>query len=540
MKTYGLRDIIGPIMVGPSSSHTAGALALASMARKLFGEQPERAVFTLYGSFAATGSGHGTDKALVAGILGLATDDPRVADAFALAKAAGVQVDIVWDTTTEVAHPNTVDIRCESREGRTLEMRGVSIGGGAAVIRRINGIDVDITGERTSVVVHQRDERGVLAHIAGVLADCGINIANANLHRTAKRGDAYTVLETDSAVDASVRELLMDHPDIINARVVPATCAGDGEEVPVPEDAEERFARWDYASGEELLALCEREHVTIAQAFRAREEALCAKQGTEAGIDSYLDRVLEVMGNAATEPLGNPQPSVGGLIGGEAAKLRAALEDADPQHRLVDPLAARAAQYALATLETNGRMGVIVATPTAGSAGVLPGVLLALRDERGFSHDQLREGILTAAGLGYLIARNASVSGAEGGCQAEVGAASAMAAAALVELRGGTAEQCAEAFAMALTNLEGLVCDPVAGLVEIPCIKRNVIGAMNAVSCADMALAGVVGHIPADEVIDAMAEVGAAMSNDLRETGIGGLAGTPTGKAIRDIVQMQG
>lgn len=540
MKTYGLRDIIGPIMVGPSSSHTAGALALASMARKLFGEQPERAVFTLYGSFAATGSGHGTDKALVAGILGLATDDPRVADAFALAKAAGVQVDIVWDTTTEVAHPNTVDIRCESREGRTLEMRGVSIGGGAAVIRRINGIDVDITGERTSVVVHQRDERGVLAHIAGVLAGCGINIANANLHRTAKRGDAYTVLETDSAVDASVRELLMDHPDIINARVVPATCAGDGEEVPMPEDAEERFARWDYASGEELLALCEREHVTIAQAFRAREEALCAKQGTEAGIDAYLDRVLEVMGNAATEPLGNPQPSVGGLIGGEAAKLRAALEDADPRHRLVDPLAARAAQYALATLETNGRMGVIVATPTAGSAGVLPGVLLALRDERGFSHDQLREGILTAAGLGYLIARNASVSGAEGGCQAEVGAASAMAAAALVELRGGTAEQCAEAFAMALTNLEGLVCDPVAGLVEIPCIKRNVIGAMNAVSCADMALAGVVGHIPADEVIDAMAEVGAAMSNDLRETGIGGLAGTPTGKAIRDIVQMQG
>lgn len=539
MKTYGLRDIIGPIMVGPSSSHTAGALALASMARKLFGEQPERAVFTLYGSFAATGSGHGTDKALVAGILELATDDPRVADAFALAKAAGVSVEIIWDTTTEVAHPNTVDIRCESREGRTLEMRGVSIGGGAAVIRRINGIDVDITGERTSVVVHQRDERGVLAHIAGVLADCGINIANANLHRTAKRGDAYTVLETDSAVDASVRELLMDHPDIINARVVPATCAGDGEEVPVPEDAEERFARWDYASGEELLALCEREHVTIAQAFRAREEALCAKQGTEAGIDAYLDRVLEVMGNAATEPLGNPQPSVGGLIGGEAAKLRAALEDADPRHRLVDPLAARAAQYALATLETNGRMGVIVATPTAGSAGVLPGVLLALRDERGFSHDQLREGILTAAGLGYLIARNASVSGAEGGCQAEVGAASAMAAAALVELRGGTAEQCAEAFAMALTNLEGLVCDPVAGLVEIPCIKRNVIGAMNAVSCADMALAGVVGHIPADEVIDAMAEVGAAMSNDLRETGIGGLAGTPTGKAIRDIVQMQ-
>lgn len=196
MKTYGLRDIIGPIMVGPSSSHTAGALALASMARKLFGEQPNAPSSPCTAPSPPPARATAPTKALVAGILGLRTDDPRVADAFALAKAAGVQVEIVWDTTTDVAHPNTVDIRCESREGRTLEMRGVSIGGGAAVIRRINGIDVDITGEHTSVVVHQRDVRGVLAHIAGVLADCGINIANANLHRTAKRGDAYTVLET--------------------------------------------------------------------------------------------------------------------------------------------------------------------------------------------------------------------------------------------------------------------------------------------------------------------------------------------------------
>ncbi len=130
MKTYGLRDIIGPIMVGPSSSHTAGALRIAAIARKLFGEQPERVPFTLYGSFAATGSGHGTDKALVAGILGLETDDPAVARSFSLAEEASVDVNIIWDTATDVAHPNTVDIRCEGAGGRTLEMRGVSIGGG--------------------------------------------------------------------------------------------------------------------------------------------------------------------------------------------------------------------------------------------------------------------------------------------------------------------------------------------------------------------------------------------------------------------------
>ena len=197
-------------------------------------------------------------------------------------------------------------------------------------------------------------------------------------------------------------------------------------------------------------------------------------------------------------------------------------------------------EQALKVAECNACMKRIVAAPTAGSCGVLPAVLLPLWRSGSYNEEAICCALYVSAGFGQVVAARATLAGAEGGCQAEVGAASAMASAALVELRGGTAEQCAEAFAMALTNLEGLVCDPVAGLVEIPCIKRNVIGAMNAVSCADMALAGVVGHIPADEVIDAMAEVGAAMSNDLRETGIGGLAGTPTGKAIRDIVQMQG
>jgi L-serine dehydratase len=157
------------------------------------------------------------------------------------------------------------------------------------------------------------------------------------------------------------------------------------------------------------------------------------------------------------------------------------------------------------------------------------GTLLPLWRTGSADEEAVCRALYVAAGFGQVVASRATLAGAEGGCQAEVGAASAMAAAALVDLKGGTAEQCAEAFAMALTNLEGLVCDPVAGLVEIPCVKRNVIGAMNAVSAADMALAGVVGHIPADEVIDAMAEVGNAMSKDLRETGIGGLAGTPTG-----------
>ena len=226
--------------------------------------------------------------------------------------------------------------------------------------------------------------------------------------------------------------------------------------------------------------------------------------------------------------------SASGFAGGDAAKVA----EAEARGQLLTGgYLAQVMAEALKTAECNACMKRIVAAPTAGSCGVLPAVLLPLWRSGSYNEEAICRALYVSAGFGQVVAARATLAGAEGGCH---GAGSAMAAAALVELRGGTAEQCAEAFAMALTNLEGLVCDPVAGLVEIPCIKRNVIGAMNAVSCADMALAGVVGHIPADEVIDAMAEVGAAMSNDLRETGIGGLAGTPTGKAIRDIVQMQG
>ena len=266
-------------------------------------------------------------------------------------------------------------------------------------------------------------------------------------------------------------------------------------------------------------------------------DADCQENGYDAEASRRQIAALWAAMQASSRQYCAADRSNSGLIGGDAQKLRAAAEKG---LLLGGTYFQRVTEQALKVAECNACMKRIVAAPTAGSCGVLPALLLPLWRSGSYDEESICRALYVSAGFGQVVAARATLAGAEGGCQAEVGAASAMAAAALVELRGGTAEQCAEAFAMALTNLEGLVCDPVAGLVEIPCIKRNVIGAMNAVSCADMALAGVVGHIPADEVIDAMAEVGAAMSNDLRETGIGGLAGTPTGKAIRDIVQMQG
>lgn len=225
--------------------------------------------------------------------------------------------------------------------------------------------------------------------------------------------------------------------------------------------------------------------------------------------------------------------SASGFAGGDAGRLQAAAEAG----RLLggDYLCAVMVE-ALKTAECNACMKRVVAAPTAGSCGVLPAVLLPLWRAEKADEDAVCRALYVAAGFGQVVAARATLAGAEGGCQAEIGVAAGMAAAALTDLMGGTAEQCAEAFAMALTNLEGLACDPVAGLVELPCIKRNVIGALDAVSAANMALAGLTGYIPCDEVIDAMAEVGAEMSAALRETGVGGIAGTPTGEAIRKIV----
>lgn len=219
-----------------------------------------------------------------------------------------------------------------------------------------------------------------------------------------------------------------------------------------------------------------------------------------------------------------------GLTGGEAIKLK---KYRAKGKTLSGDVMMAAVENAIATNEVNAAMGVICATPTAGSSGTLPGALFMLEQRLGLSEDQMIRFLFTAGGLGLIIANHAGIAGATGGCQEEVGSASAMAAAAAVEAAGGSPEQSSQALAIALSNLLGLVCDPIAGLVEIPCVKRNAIGAGNALIAADMALAGCTSMIPADECISALDKVGRSMPVDLRETGLGGLAGTPTGQAIK-------
>ncbi len=287
-----------------------------------------------------------------------------------------------------------------------------------------------------------------------------------------------------------------------------------------------------YESIQELVSAAENGGMKISELV-LQDQAESMETEPEELFKTMQDS-FEVMKKAVETGQKSDQRSMSGLTGGEGYAMKAYSETADGG--LCGTFMTRAIARALAVAGCNASMGRIVAAPTAGSCGILPGCLVSLYEDRGFDEHDLVMSMFTAGAFGMVIANNACIAGAQGGCQAECGSASGMAAAALVEIMGGTPAQCADACAIAIVNQLGLVCDPVAGLVEIPCIKRNVSGLMIAFSSADMALAGVAPKIPADECVDAMREVGNALPAALRETAGGGLATTPTGLKLREQV----
>ena len=279
----------------------------------------------------------------------------------------------------------------------------------------------------------------------------------------------------------------------------------------------------DFKNANELLALCEEKNLPVSEIMRIREIEL-GETDAEV-VNQKMTRVLEIMKDAALSPISQPVTSMGGLIGGEARKLSL---HAQEKEGLCGDLLQKAVTYAMATLETNASMGLIVASPTAGSAGIVPGLMLAMQEHYHFSDAEIIQALFNASAIGYLAMRNATVAGAVGGCQAEVGVASAMAASAAVELMGGTPRECTYAASTVLMNMLGLVCDPVGGLVEYPCQNRNTAGVANALIAAEMSLSGIVQRIPLDEMIDVMYSVGKRLPVELRETALGGCATAPS------------
>ena len=287
-----------------------------------------------------------------------------------------------------------------------------------------------------------------------------------------------------------------------------------------------------YESVIELVQAAEKRGKKISEV--ALEDQAEAMELTELEVYEKMEIDLQVMRNSAEAGAAKDQRSMSGLTGGEGFRMNEYARE--KKGGLCGPFLGRAMARALSVAGCNASMGRIVAAPTAGSCGILPGCILPLIEDGIVTEKDAIMAMFTAGAFGLVIANRASIAGAQGGCQAECGSAAAMAAAALVELMGGTPAQCADACAIAISGQMGLVCDPVAGLVEIPCIKRNVSGLMIAFSSADLVLAGIEARIPADECLDAMREVGDALPAALKETAGGGLAATPTGQRLKDRV----
>ncbi len=277
----------------------------------------------------------------------------------------------------------------------------------------------------------------------------------------------------------------------------------------------------------ELIALANEIMLPIHEVVIERE--MVTSQRSREDLIDEMRRSWDVMQAAIKRGIENEEHSVSGLTGGDAKKLYAHREGG----YLASP-ALSAASYAVGVAEVNAVMGRIVACPTAGSCGIMPAALYTAKLNKGATDEEIVKALFTAAGIGMVIDQNASIAGAEGGCQAECGTATGMAAAALVELAGGTPEQCGNACALAIKNLLGLACDPVAGLVEVPCVKRNGFCVIHAMLAADMTLAGIVSAVPIDDVISALDSIGRAMPQSIRETAKGGLAATPTGQKIAE------
>lgn len=519
-------EIIGPSIIGPSSSHTAGAARLALWAKRIAAEPIREVTFVLQGSFADTYQGHGTDRALLAGLLGYEMDDPAIRDAYQLADAAGLTYSFEPDHKSVPEHPNTVIIHLVTECGRKLEVEGQSLGGAQAKISSVNGVAMSFQGSLNAVLLSHKDRPGILALITSLLAHSKINIASLTNYRHARGREAYTLLETDDLIDTSIKDALQVEEDIYSVMVLrnEANVIKESQKNDVVAHTKDELF---FLSAAEAIDLCRSLEMDLPDLMYARERQILGVSADEL-IDTKLVETWIDMKASIREPLEVTRRSMGGFIGGEAKKLLTAWEGGafTGGERQI-----KATAYSMAVSEQNASMGRIVAAPTAGAAGVIPGVFLAYQETSEVSDEDMHRALMVSAAIGFLLHLRSSLSGAQGGCQAEVGSAAAMAAAAVVYLEGGSVEASFEAASFALANLLGLVCDPIGGLVEAPCQGRNAGGAAIALSSAQLALAGLKNPVPFDEMLEVHQAVGATIPQSLRETARGGMATAPSALA---------
>ena len=504
-------DVLGPVMRGPSSSHTAGPFHIGKLARALLGEEPAHVtiVFDPGGSFAEVYQEQGSALGFAAGLMGWTITDERFPQAVSQAAAQGLDIQFVIERLPFADHPNTVEIRMISRTGQHLRIVAQSIGGGAVVVTQIEDWPARLTGDAHQVLAAM--DALIEPAVRELLTQDGQ--APGEPQRHTRDDQVFLHIQRQSPLDAHTLARVRGLPGVHSLWMAPPVfLVQRGQPL--------------FASAAEMVALAEKRGRSLGQIALAYESALLGL--AERDILDEMKRRQEVMQAAVHRGLGENLAPMRLL---EPSARRVMQAEADGRVA-IGGIHTRAAARAMAVMHVNGGAGVVCAAPTAGSAGVIPAVVVTLAEEKRLGPDGAALALLAASAVGLVVAERATFAAEVAGCQVEIGASGAMAAAAVVEAAGGSARQAADAAAIAFQNTMGSVCDPVQGIVEIPCHTRNAAAAAGAFVCADLILGGYINPIPLDETIDAVYAVGRLLPRELKCTARGGLALAPSARAL--------
>lgn len=511
-------DVLGPVMRGPSSSHTAAAYRISSLASKLAGEEIRSFVvdFSTDGSLATTYHGQGSDIGIAGGILGCEMESDSIIDSIRLVREMGIDLQFLI-TDYENDHPNTYKITVTSISGETTDIVAVSTGGGMIHLRKLNGFTVNLFGGYYEYFLYTNKlpESDIAATRESLLSKFpGCNIELVDI---ASAGGSFLInVKASKAIGSN---LVGQMAAALNAHKTQSA----GPVVPVLSRAD---CLVPFTSASELIKI-----LPGAQTRLWEMALMYESQRGNISRDEVWDLasgILKVM--RASLVTGLAGTSYSDRILGRQSHL---IDQAVENRKILDsPLVNTIIRNTAAVMESKSAYHPIVAAPTAGSCAVVPATLLGCADLYGFTEEETIKALLAAGMIGVFIATRSTFSAEVAGCQAECGSASAMAAAGVVQLLGGNAQEAVNAASFALQNLLGLVCDPVANRVEVPCLGKNIAGAMNAITSANAIMAGFATLIPLDEVIDAMDSIGHALCDELCCTGKGGLSLTPAAKQI--------
>lgn len=504
-------DVMGPIMTGPSSSHTAACSRIGLMVRHLYGEEIYNAeiIFEETGSYPNTYIGQGSNYGFTGGLLGYYPDDSRLKDSIEIAKKLGRNIIFKKENLGE-KHPNSAKINIIDKDGSiVMSVMTYSIGGGMFEIRLLNGFKVLINGEKPKVFI--------ISKKGDTDSRIRKKLKGKNYSTVSKENHVFFDIDIDDRFDEDIIKEITKNEDVIFHKKIDCI-------LPVELKAD---INAPFTNANDALKYNKKEKLKMWELAIKYETSIGKISSTEAL--EKMKYVLDVM-RKSSHPT-NDSPNEYGFLK-PTAKI---MKDNFKVKKIVDiGVLSKVTVMSTAIMESNCAHGIIVAAPTAGSCGVVPSSIITVGEEMGLEDNIIIEALLSAGLVGSFIGNNGTFSGEEGGCQAENGSASAMAAAGITYILGGTVEECFQASSLALQNLLGLICDPIAGLTEIPCVNRNVISAANAIISSNMVIAGYDPMIPLDETIIAMKKTGEMLPRELRCTCLGGLCETPTGIKIAD------